>query len=323
MNDTVSHICHLILRHECVVVPQLGAFIATRQPASYDAQTGVFLPPSRTVSFNSTIAVNDGLLAASIARKEGIPFEEAGKKLSAEIASLNAQLEQDGEISIGFIGRLRKSHNSAPEFLPSEQLTSVQNGFLQPVTPSRIDVDEDIKEIRHDASRSPYFKPWLSSLTKTAAVIALVLGTVYALLVPVFGERVSDNMASAGITTSTFTANSQTSIVPGKSIAHELKIAMPKLHNVEDKQSNITETTPGTEITPKYYLIVASLPTRAGAEQFITDNHGLPQQLDILEQDGKYRVYIATAQTSAEALALKSSQGISSRYPDAWVCAKK
>jgi hypothetical protein len=62
MYSITRHIEYLVSRHDCVVVPGWGAFIAQYEPARIDAESGLIVPPSRAISFNQSVMHNDGLL---------------------------------------------------------------------------------------------------------------------------------------------------------------------------------------------------------------------------------------------------------------------
>ena len=62
MIELARHIEILLLENDCVIVPELGGFIAHYQPAHYEENEGVYVPPIRTVGFNSQLTMNDGLL---------------------------------------------------------------------------------------------------------------------------------------------------------------------------------------------------------------------------------------------------------------------
>ena len=68
MNHLILHIEYLLLRHDCVIVPGLGAFIATASPALIDVVKGPMLPPRRSVMVNQAVTTADGLLPNSIGR---------------------------------------------------------------------------------------------------------------------------------------------------------------------------------------------------------------------------------------------------------------
>ena len=46
MIELTKHIEILLLENDCVIVPGLGGFIAHHQPAHYEEDEGLFLPPT-------------------------------------------------------------------------------------------------------------------------------------------------------------------------------------------------------------------------------------------------------------------------------------
>jgi len=42
----------LLLRHNCVILPGFGGFIAQRQPARIDYHSGTMHPPGKSILFN-------------------------------------------------------------------------------------------------------------------------------------------------------------------------------------------------------------------------------------------------------------------------------
>ena len=59
------HIESLLLKHDCVIVPDFGGFVTQQVSARYVEDEGLFLPPYRSVGFNGCLKLNDGLLAQS------------------------------------------------------------------------------------------------------------------------------------------------------------------------------------------------------------------------------------------------------------------
>ena len=69
----------------------------------------------------------------------------------------------------------------------------------------------------------------------------------------------------------------------------------------------------------RYFLVVASLPTRKAADEYIA--HSVDRDsLSVLESGGRYRVYIAVGATYSDAFNKRGANGYGDRYPDAWVC---
>lgn len=355
MNHLISHIEYLIKRHDCVVMPGWGAFIASRVEACYDDLEGVYHAPKRFVSFNPEVIHDDGMIAASISRKEKIPFLQASKIVGEEISSMRHQLVADREISLGHLGRLVAQDGSTPVFEPSPRFLQCQSLFFDdlkiPTLVARRAQEQETSSLTAK-SRRPFRKLGIK-VAKIAASIAVAVGIGYGLLAPIASSR-RDSMATVSATSDMFINNSQTSIAPISHASKALKIATPKKSPTErqptmqdatqeigdPKQAAAKPETAGNtneaaelhesrfnSLSPRlmdsdpYCLIVASLPTRSGAEKFMNENRGF--EFGILEQDGKFRVYAATGQSSSQALSQLSNPSFEGKFQDAWVCRRK
>lgn len=112
------HIEYLLTRHDCVIVPGIGAFIATETEAYIDYEKGIIHPRNREISFNSSVVTDDGLLTHSIARREGLSYEEARRTLASLIERISVDLNEEGEVSMGMVGRLVKDSEGLINFQP-------------------------------------------------------------------------------------------------------------------------------------------------------------------------------------------------------------
>lgn len=360
MNRLIEHIEYLVAHRDCVVLPTWGAFVSRNVAAHYVESESRFYPPAREVGFNSAISHDDGIVAASISRKEGISFEAATRIVAEEIQSMRSQLCRDGEISLGRLGRFIYQEGSTPLFEQSKAYScgiNLSNGaapfiasFLPLDIKTLVQVVEDAHSDEQEETPSRIRRFGLKAI-RVAASITLFAALGYGLIVPIATSR-EDEMAAVTPTTSNFTSSSQTSLVVPSSPSHILQIAKPQreyrvsedvqapIVNSEDNQSvdsslhkesvassnkesfdSTSSTLSRSESGDKYCLIVASLPTRQGAEKYISETQGY--DLQILAQDGKFRVYVASANSSADLVSVKSRSDISSKFPEAWVCRRK
>ncbi|MBQ5724395.1 MAG: hypothetical protein IIV64_09420, partial [Muribaculaceae bacterium] len=116
MTNISQHIEQLLRRHDCVIVPTIGAFIVSYKSAYINDEWGIMTPPKREVHFNASIVNNDGLLANSIARKNRISFEAANLLLQQEIEKIRTQLERNKEYAIGRLGILHLGEEANIDF---------------------------------------------------------------------------------------------------------------------------------------------------------------------------------------------------------------
>lgn len=85
MNKLIPHIEYLLQSHDCVIIPGLGAVLAHGIPAFYDESRGVWVAPRRAVAFNPELSRTDGLLAASVARRDSLNIESATTVVRNEV----------------------------------------------------------------------------------------------------------------------------------------------------------------------------------------------------------------------------------------------
>lgn len=112
------HIEYLLTRHDCVIVPGFGAFIATEQESRFDSERGTIEARRREITFNASVQSEDGLLAHSLARKEKIGYEEGRRLLSALTHRLKEELRVEGESTLGMVGTLHRNAEGAVSFTP-------------------------------------------------------------------------------------------------------------------------------------------------------------------------------------------------------------
>ena len=118
MDTLPLHIEYLLTRHDCVIVPGIGALIASEREPHIDFERGIILPRRREISFNSSVVTDDGLLSHSIARRENLSYEDAHRLLTHLTARMAEDLKHEGEASLGRVGRLRMDADGFISFEP-------------------------------------------------------------------------------------------------------------------------------------------------------------------------------------------------------------
>ena len=90
-------------------LPGLGTFRIDRLPARLDRAKGLIYPPRKQVRFNSGNAADDGILRRLYLSGDGSLEEQAlaaGERLRADIAELSERLETGAPVTIGHLGML-------------------------------------------------------------------------------------------------------------------------------------------------------------------------------------------------------------------------
>lgn len=96
----------LLLRHNCVIIPSFGGFVAKQASATIDFKTGVISPPRKSLLFNRQLINNDGLLVAELAVSNSIHYNEAVTIVNQMVSSWDEQLRKGERISIDKVGFL-------------------------------------------------------------------------------------------------------------------------------------------------------------------------------------------------------------------------
>ena len=123
-----QYIKELLYQHECVTVPNFGAFLTHSISLLIQAETGVFSPPSKEVSFNHLLKSNDGILAHFMAQKENISYEQALRKIEKEVKVWKQKL-QTQHLTFAGIGEMRLNPQKKINFSPFGSINFDLNSF--------------------------------------------------------------------------------------------------------------------------------------------------------------------------------------------------
>lgn len=97
---------NLLLRHNCVIIPGFGGFVAQKTSAKIDYKTGIISPPGKSLLFNRQLINNDGLLISEFAQQKGISYNDSLSSIDQLVAQWNTELSAGNRISIDKVGFL-------------------------------------------------------------------------------------------------------------------------------------------------------------------------------------------------------------------------
>ncbi len=126
MIELSRHIEVLLLKHDCVIVPQLGGFVTQYVSARCEKNESLMLPPHRTIGFNSEMTLNDGLLVQSYMQAYDASYPETLRIVDDAVSRLKNQLRTEGSFEFHGIGVLRLNLDGTYHFTPHE------SGILSP-----------------------------------------------------------------------------------------------------------------------------------------------------------------------------------------------
>ncbi|MEL6924166.1 MAG: hypothetical protein AAFO94_08970, partial [Bacteroidota bacterium] len=95
-----------------------GGFVANYKSSAIDHVQGMIHPPSKSLTFNENLVVNDGILVNHLKSKYGKTLEEAKEIIRDFVAELKAKIEEREIIVFPEVGRLYRDYENKLQFLP-------------------------------------------------------------------------------------------------------------------------------------------------------------------------------------------------------------
>lgn len=307
--NTAKYISELLAENNCVVVPGLGGFLATRQHSTINQATQMVSPPAKKVSFNRMLSSNDGLLIKHIADATGLGFVDAEREVTSFVKQCHRQMEQEGVMHIPDVGKLYINNAGQMGFAEVSGKNLLADSFGLPTahyteTFNQLDPKPVDKKVAKDTQRvKPLNRPERSTgywLQLAATVI--VIATLSILMTrDVYMEQLTlQNLGFVNL---------------GTWFSEDLEIPAT-LEAVETTITNEENTTPAElpvvidEEIPLvssmdqavgYYMVWASFSEKSNAEKFIKRQAN--SALEIMSSaEGYYRVvqYASTQSMQAD-----------------------
>ncbi len=310
MTNVQRHIQYLVATSDCVIIPGWGGFIASSIPAYVEGNN--FYPPSRTLVFNPSLTHDDGLLASSICRREGISYDNAREAIAGEVSAMRNSFDNNGIAILPRIGTFRRLPDSTMKFdVDPSGIGAARFAALSPLSLPSTAATSGSSESSADEIHIMPHESLGRRILRVAAFVAILLGLALTLSTPISVnlDRTPD-FASVGQAPRHQQEESY-SIPAG----YRFILALP------DSADAVAPVSPKPVATPfheaDYYLIIGSLNSNEEAEKWMARHPEYAK--GIVERHGRYRVYAATGSSIEEAFRLKSDPEFARQNPEAWV----
>ena len=268
-----------------MVVPGWGAFIANYDASNYDAQASVMSRPRRAIGFNANVSHNDGLLAQSLMRREGMAYNAALRCIADSVTTFRQQLSMDSEVSMGRLGYFRRNDGRFIEFVPFYHA----NGSDQFYGLGDLDI-KDVATLERDAAvveETAAIVPRERNLftrraVRTAASVAVLLGLGVILSTPMIVDREQQSMASMAPTI-TAPQTQQLDFTVEEGVSSQ---------GITTVTADPTIATVGNE-SGHYYMVIATLRDQKELDAFKAANPSLVPYMKIMKYKAFMCVYVA------------------------------
>lgn len=347
--STLEHIKYLTLTRDCVIVPQLGAFVSRRISAVLSPDGTRLTPPARELSFNSALTHDDGTLIGSITRREGVSYECARNIVEQEVELIQRRLRNEGQLELPRIGTLTLTPHGTVDFSPADNCIAALPCLGLPVLrladePVVTELTEDSSLQEADDEVTPVRRHRFLQPLKYAAAAAVLAGVCLTFLTPIAPRNISFASLQPNITSSAqqpdeaFTRPlnlpaDRTILIsrpdPAEATAPVMsETQKQQLFQIAEYQAKLKakqesaalsaarKTTPAVA-QPGYYVIVASCASMSEAKRYLKRHSN--SSLGIIPSDGYYRIYAARTTDLASAQAYRTASDFATSNPNAWI----
>ena len=310
MNILSLHIEYLLTQHDCVVVPGLGALVVQHSHATFEAGSAI-APPRRWLCFNPLLAHNDALLAHSVMKAEQCSYDEAMTIIGEQVSQWLSTLQQGGSVVLDNIGSFSRQENGAIIFNESASVIVNKSLTILPELDMPLLADilpfEAEDERVETATQQPVKITWYRRTARAIASVAAIVILMLFISTPVDNFQPTNDYA--GLVASELLCKQEVAPIADTTIDIADEAVAETITDEMAHSDNYTTPEPlpvvetSTHETPRYILVIGSLPTRNLAEKQIAEfaSMGVNEHINIFESNGRYRLYIEGYDTMQQA----------------------
>ncbi|OFX88157.1 MAG: hypothetical protein A2W99_10565 [Bacteroidetes bacterium GWF2_33_16] len=328
--DIKDYIKDLLLKHEGLVIPDLGGFVSEYEPAAFDVNESKFLPPTKKLYFKPEFSFEDSVFADYIAKKENINLEDAKKKISEFAIHVKKEFKKGLSIDIKDVGVLSQTKKGVILFEQDKNLNLLTESFgLKSVKIKPLSEKTISKQLFTEKKPRKSFKKPILLVSAVIVIIALVF------LAGIITEGFSEFSFFSSIFSSKKGYDNQQEVLSTKSIeyldsiakADSIKASINKILDVTTVKKDAlfyTEQKKEQEFAKTVYvkfdIIAGSFQSLNKAEIFCKELNKKGYKTEIIESDSKlFRISIATFTSEEQALKELYRLRASSEIKQVWI----
>ena len=346
-----KYISELLYDHDCVIVPEFGAFISKETPATLDYVNHRLTPPSKELAFNGQLLADDGLLVDYVAKRQKITRNEASKMVHDFAMTSLAVVEASGTLRLDGMGILSRITSRDYVFQLDENLNLFGDAFglttfaVQPIyrretyqsLAEKIEKEQKSKNTimtLHEEENTPHRVNRHNYKWFRAAAYSMVIATVLVLLG--WGANMSDsNLASWNplfysspneFIAKHLNGSFEAYEIPDVEILKPVEVAVPICGKVEVNQIQPLDSELLKPVDDRfYYIIGASLNNEKDAQRYVGrfQKQGF-EAATALPKNSKGNVRVAYELVMGKNAAVKRLEIIKKEYNEAaWLLRKK
>jgi cell division septation protein DedD len=329
-NTMLKAVSELLLKHNCVIIPSLGGFVASKKPASISS-AGNILPPSKSVSFNNLLQNNDGVFINYIASKLALNYADAENAVKEFCAETNYILKENAVINFPSLGKLKMNTDDKIIFSPSSDTNLLLESFglkpaalparkTDPVNEAVVETLVQESEPEVIAASQPKKKRNKGALYSLAVTIIGIVALSQVLFFNAKKEQISLQQLDITDIKALFSKAPAALPVAAEKVAQPQLIEKEKVsEEIKPKMNERVTSVQHDELQKGYYIITGSFKDFNNANKNVQrfKKKGLEARI-IPTENNFYRVGIYVSEQPSEAS--EKAQEFRKRYQKgAWV----
>lgn len=137
-------VAELLYKHDCVIIPNFGGFVARQYSAGFSKGNNLLYPPNKHVLFNKNLVHNDGLLSTALMERNLLTVSEADKQIQDYKAYIQSLLQAKKRFELENIGLLYIDTESNLRFEAKSNINFLLDAFgLEPVMTSELVIEPE------------------------------------------------------------------------------------------------------------------------------------------------------------------------------------
>jgi len=297
MQPVIFHIAYLLTRHECVIVPGLGAFVVSSSGKESTSRWGILSPPEIHLGFNSEITHNDGLLANSLAKEKKCSYREANLLIDQYVTGVLQSMSEGKQAHIAWVGSLYLKDNKKM-FQPDRTLSC--NAFNYGLTGFSLPF---VKDILQKTNAIPPLKKnkeiiWIPVSRKLITYAGSIAAAIIAMCI--IPTPLNNGHPGPASTQYASLVNLPAHAVNGEKEVSAIITPAPAGSLPEASPSEVVNPVKAVEF--HYYIIIASLSDESSAQKtlILFQSKGF-ENAAVLSADGRHRIYTNRFEDKTEA----------------------
>lgn len=295
---------------------------------------GAFPAFAYSLSFNSELSYNDGLLVSSIQKEQDISYNEANLRVNRFVEELNQKLYSQQEIFIPGVGKLQLSEGKIvffpDDFLSCNAANYGLTDFFMPSLTDLIKAEQHSEEVPRPAE-DVIWVPFRKSVFKTIGSAAAVALLFFVFSTPLSNYR-HQTQSAAIVTLKTEEAKTMEALAKDSlsdSTFVDDALLKDSIQNISDSpvisEPDINKVAQDPKLNTRgYYIIIGSLPSLQMAQDQLKQIKTEFSYAEIVGDGDRFRIYVEkfSDKKMAESY-LETFRNTRPAYKNAWLYSQK